>query len=86
MPTLYERLSDLAEDAPASPTPEGIWVDGRRRARTRRAGTAVVVAVTLVVLSAVGGFALHRSAGPGYAATPGATPALPTRIHHPAPG
>ncbi len=85
MPTLYERLSDLAEDAPAGPTPEGIWVDGRRHARTRRAGTALVVAVTLVLLSAVGGFALHRNAGPGYAATPGATPALPTRIHHPSP-
>ena len=85
MPTLYERLSDLAEDAPDSPTPEGIWLEGRRRARSRRAGTAVVVAAALVLLSAVGGLALHRSSGPEYAATPGAAPALPTRIYHPSP-
>jgi hypothetical protein len=85
MPTLSERLSDLAEDAPDSPTPEGVWVEGRRRARARRAGTAVVVAATLVLLVAVGGFTLHRNADPGYAATPGAPPALPTRIYHPSP-
>ena len=83
MQTLHERLSDLAEDAPVSPSPAGIWLDGRRRARSRRIGTAVVVAATLALLSGVGGVAVHRSSSAPYASQPTATPALPTVVHSP---
>jgi hypothetical protein len=85
MPTLQERFADLAEDAPASPTPTGIWTDGRRRARTRRVGTAAIVAVTVVALGALGGVASHQASTPPVAGQPGATAALPTQIHHPSP-
>jgi hypothetical protein len=60
MPTLHERFADLAEDAPQSPTPAGIWRDGRRRARARRVGTAVVIAATVVGLGAIGGLAARE--------------------------
>jgi hypothetical protein len=84
MPTLQERFADLAEDAPISPTPAGIWSEGRRRARSRRVGTAVVAAVTLVALSAVGVLSAHRASTPQYAGSD-ATPALPSQIYHPSP-
>ncbi len=85
MPTLHERFADLAEDAPESPTPAGLWRDGRRRARVRRAGTAVVVAVTVVALGSVGGFAAHRAAPPGPAASASGPAALPTKVYAPSP-
>lgn len=84
MPTLQERFADLAEDAPVSPTPAGIWSDGRRRVRRRRVGTAVIAVVTLAALSAVSGLAASRASEPGYADS-GTSPALPTVIHHPSP-
>ena len=83
MPTLHERFADLAEDAPESPTPAGIWRDGRRRARVRRVGTAVVVAVTVVALASVGGLAAHRARQPAFADQPVAAPGLPTRVYEP---
>jgi hypothetical protein len=82
--TLHERFADLVEEAPTSPTPAGIWSDGRHRARRRRVGTAVVAAVTLLALAGVGGLAAHRAAAPGYAGAD-STPALPNRIYHPSP-
>jgi hypothetical protein len=84
MPTLQERFADLAEDAPVSPTPAGIWTDGRRRARRRRVGTAVIAVVTLVGLLGVGGVSARSASEPGYAGS-ATTPALPTQIHHPSP-
>jgi hypothetical protein len=83
--TLQERFADLAEDAPESPTPPGMWTEGRRRARARRLGTAVVVAATAAALVAGGAFAVHRGSEPQYAGEPGATPGLPSQIHHPSP-
>jgi hypothetical protein len=83
--TLHQRFADLAEDAPESPTPPGIWTEGRRRARSRRVGTAVVAAAMTVALVAVGGFALHRGSAPHYAGQPGAQPGLPSQIYHPSP-
>src|SRR5690349_8918656 len=85
MPTLHDTFAELAEEAPDSPTPEGIWVDGRRRARVRRVGTGVVVAVTVVLLSAVGGWAVHRDRAPDAVGDPDAVPGIPTQIHHPSP-
>lgn len=84
METLHERFADLAEEAPVNPTPDGIWAEGRRRARSRRLGTAVVAAVTLVALSALGGLAVHRASGPGFAGSD-TTPAIPSAIYHPSP-
>jgi len=84
MPTLQERFADLAEDAPVSPTPPRIWDEGRRRARRRRIGTAVVAVATLVALATVGGLAAHRASPPRYAGSD-STPALPSRIYHPSP-
>jgi hypothetical protein len=84
MPTLQQRFADLAEEAPVSPTPDEIWADGRRRARSRLVGTAVVAAVTLVALSALSGLAAHRASAPGYTGSD-ATPALPNEIYHPSP-
>ncbi|WP_151082517.1 hypothetical protein [Nocardioides cynanchi] len=85
METLHERFADLAEEAPDSPTPPNLWVEGRRRARARRVGTAVVVVAILALLSGVGGLAGHRAAAPQYAGQPGEAPALPSQVHHPSP-
>lgn len=85
MPTLHESLADLAEEAPASPTPARIWAEGRRKARARRIGTAVVVAATVTALAGVGGFVAHRASEPSVADTPSGTPALPSQIYHPSP-
>jgi hypothetical protein len=83
MPTLHDRFTDLAEDAPAGPTPAGIWVEGRRRARSRRVGTALIATVALVALVGVGGLAVHRAQAPTYAGQSGTAPALPTVLHDP---
>jgi hypothetical protein len=83
MPTLHDRFADLAEEAPVTPTPPGIWVEGRRLARVRRIGAVVIVAATLVVAAGIGGVAVHRTASPGYAVQPGAGPALPSRLYQP---
>jgi hypothetical protein len=85
MPTLRERFTNLAEDAPESPTPAGIWRDGRRRARVRRVGTAVVVAVTVGALATFGGFAEHRARTPGVAESRSSEVALPTKVYPPSP-
>lgn len=85
MPTLQDRFADLAEDAPTSPTPSGIWADGRRRVRVRRVGTAAVVAATVAALGALGGVAARLSATPQYAGQSGTSGALPAQIHHPSP-
>jgi hypothetical protein len=83
MPTLSERFQELAEDSPFSASPEGIWEDGRRRARARRIGTSIVVAATLALLSGIGSLSIHRSSSAGYADQPAATPVLPTVVHSP---
>lgn len=84
MSTLHDRFVDLAEEAPASPSPPGIWDDGRRKARRQRVGTAAVVAVTLVALTAVGGVGVHLSSTPPpVASRSGSAPALPSRIYEP---
>src|SRR5690242_1434766 len=81
MPTLHERFADLAEEAPESPTPTGIWHEGRRRARAARIGTAVVVVATLVLVALVGGAAGRRGAAPPYAGRPDGAAVLPTQVH-----
>jgi hypothetical protein len=83
MPTLHERLAELADDAPATPTPPGIWAEGRRRARVKGVGTASVVAAAALALAALGGITLQRSQDPGYADQPGQPPALPRVLHQP---
>lgn len=83
MPTLHDRFADLAEEAPESPTPEGIWAEGRRRSRTALIGTALVVVATLVLAALVGGTALRRGAESQYALQPDGSLVLPTQVHQP---
>ncbi len=44
-----------------------------------------MVALTVVLLSAVGGWAVHRDRAPDPTGDPGAAPGIPTQIHHPSP-
>ncbi len=83
MTTLHDRLADLADSAPqALPEPD-LWGRGRRYGRRRRIGTAVIVAVTLVLLGVVVGVSELRSRSTVAPASPSSEPALPTRIVHP---
>jgi len=54
MTTLHDRLTELADEAPAGgPAPE-LWDRGRRLHRRRRAGTVVIVAVAALLLGILG--------------------------------
>ena len=83
MPTLHDRFADLAEEAPESPIPVGIWAEGRRRSRTAWIGTTVVVVATLVLAVLVGGTALRRGAEPQYLEQRYGSPVLPAQVHQP---
>lgn len=52
--SLHDRLAALADDAPAGGPAPGLWDRGRRVARRRRAGTAVIAAVVVLALGALG--------------------------------
>ncbi|WP_296601989.1 hypothetical protein [Nocardioides sp.] len=52
--SLHDRLAALADDAPPGGPAPGLWDRGRRVARRRRAGTAVIAAVVVLALGALG--------------------------------
>jgi hypothetical protein len=82
---LPERLRDLADGAPGSLSPTGLWREGRRRHR-RNLVTASAIAACLVVGGAVTGIGSWRSTQPGPSAPPATGPmTIPDRLFNPSP-
>ncbi|MDF1606322.1 hypothetical protein [Nocardioides sp. YIM 152315] len=67
---LRDRLADLAEDAPVGGPDATLWVRGRRLSRRRRTGTAVIVAVAVLLLTALSTLTWQRSQQPPSPAGP----------------
>ena len=61
MTTLHDRLSDLADEASSDPLPGDLWATGRRLHRRHRAGTALVVAIVVGLLTGITGLSWSRS-------------------------
>jgi hypothetical protein len=80
---LRDRLTDLAGHTPPGAPPRDLWTRGVRRRRVGHAGTALLVAV-LVLLVGVGGWAWH-SARPTPPADTQGSPHLPDRLYQPSP-
>lgn len=81
MTTLRDRLADLAADAPpGGPVPD-LWDRGRRLQRQRRAGTAVVLSVMVVLLGVLGTTAWERSSVAPLPAGPTGQMRLPDRFY-----
>ncbi|GAA4720219.1 hypothetical protein [Nocardioides conyzicola] len=83
MTTLHDRLTDLAEEAPAGGPVPDLWERGRRVHLVRRAGTLGIVAAAVLLLAVIVGVDWQRSA-------PEPTPArgtvgLPDRVWAPSP-
>ncbi|MET3960230.1 hypothetical protein ABIE44_000164 [Marmoricola sp. OAE513] len=81
---LGERLDDLATQAPAGISADGLWDRGRRRQRVRRAaGTAAAAALTLVAV--LGGVQVARDMDgpPQPADEPRGLGHLPKRLYEP---
>lgn len=83
MTTLHDRLADLADDAPPGGPAPDLWDRGRRIARQRRVGTAVIVCAVVLGLVAIGTLDWRRSA-PEPAPTNGSV-GLPDRVFDPSP-
>jgi hypothetical protein len=84
MSTLHDRLAELADDAPAAgQLPGDLWQRGRRIARVRRAGTAVVVLAACVALVIVWAGAWSRARTSVEPAEPGTTAAIPATLYAP---
>lgn len=83
MSTLHDRLAELAEDAPPGGALPGVWTRGRRIARTRSIGTAVIAAVACLAVLAIGLVGWGRGATAIEPPAPGSAPALPTRLYAP---
>ena len=82
-PTLHDRLQDLARDAPRGTRDPDLWSRATRLHRVRRAGTAVIAAVAVLVLIAIAGASWQRSQP--QLSPAGGTAALPDRIWTPSP-
>ncbi|WP_151082508.1 hypothetical protein [Nocardioides cynanchi] len=80
---LRDRLGDLAGATPPGAPPNDLWSRGVRRRRVGQAGTALLVAV-LVLLVGVGGWAWH-SARVVAPADPGSVTQVPDRLFPPSP-
>lgn len=63
MSTLSEQLDELADRLPRGVAPADLWDRGRRYGRRRRAGTLVVVAVTVLALVSLGSAGWWRARG-----------------------
>lgn len=83
MSTLHDRLVDLAADAPASAPDPLLWERARAFHRRRRAGTALAVGVSAVLVGVLASVMVWRVEAPVRPAAPGAEPALPTRLEEP---
>lgn len=80
---LRDRLSDLAGATPPGAPPADLWTRGVRRRRAQQTGSALLVAV-LVLLIGVGGWTWHtgREVQP---ADPGSVARVPDRLYTPSP-
>jgi hypothetical protein len=80
---LRDRLSDLAGATPPGAPPADLWTRGVRRRRAQQTGSALLVAV-LVLLIGVGGRTWHtgREVQP---ADPGSVVRVPDRLYTPSP-
>lgn len=84
--TLHDRLADLASQAPAGGPALDLWGRGRRIARRRRAGTAVITAVVVLVLGGVVATSWQRDrAMPAPAGPVEQGMRLPDRFYEPSP-
>lgn len=80
MTTLHDRLADLADDAlPPMPAP-ALWERGVLYRRRGRTATAVVLAVAVVALTALGSATWVRSWRSAEPLPAGSPPALPDRL------
>ena len=83
MTTLHDRLADLASDAPpGGPVPD-LWERGRRIHRQRRVGAAVIAAVAVLALVALGATTWSRSQVEPVPAGPHDGMRLPDRFYEP---
>ncbi|MQW76305.1 hypothetical protein GHK92_10490 [Nocardioides sp. dk4132] len=80
-----ERLRDLAEEAPGALPEPALWDRGRRYARLRRRGTAVVAALGVLAVVAVGAVSWQRAAPPAELAPASAPAAMPDELFVPSP-
>lgn len=86
MTTLHDRLADLADEQDGGGLPPtGLWEQGRRLHRRRRAGTAAIVATAVVLLAGVVGLDRSRSSVDVEPAGPATELGLPDRLYLPDP-
>jgi hypothetical protein len=85
MPTLYDHLRELADEAPSGLPDRGLWDRGWRYRRVRRSGTVAIVVVAVLALALLGGVTWERSVVERAPASREASPALPDRIWSPSP-
>jgi len=83
MTTLHDRLAELADDAPPGGPDANLWDRGRHLHRRRQVGTAVIVAVVVLTVGALGAADWMRSRPAPRPAD--SAPALPDRIWAPSP-
>lgn len=80
---LRDRLAELADDAPPGGPDPLLWVRGRRLVRRRQTGTAVIVAVVVLALAAIGTLSWQRSQQPPAPAGPATGLRLPDQFQLP---
>jgi hypothetical protein len=79
--TLRRQLERLAADAPLTVPDRQLWRRGLRQARLRRGGSAVIVALVLLAMVAIGGLAHIRSQP--QPASPHGSGGIPSRLYAP---
>src|ERR1700712_2626240 len=83
MTTLHDRLTDLAQDAPAGPPVPQLWDRGMRYRRRRRLGTCVVLLAAVLALVSLTSLSWVRAR---HDALPLRSPgALPDQLYAPSP-
>jgi hypothetical protein len=81
--SLHDRLADLATDAPPGGPAPDLWARGRRYHRRRRAGTALIAGLAVVLLGVLGTTSWQRSSGEPVPAGPTDGLRLPDRFYDP---
>lgn len=85
MSTLHDRLAYVADASTAGPPPTGLWEQGRRVHRRRRAGTVAIVAAAVVLLAGVVSLDRSQSSVDIAPAGPTSKLGLPDRLFLPDP-